>query len=77
MREYSARALFLKLAGRPGALPSAGWGVPKDLLVQIYGCEPASTVLLVVPEGTREYVAGTRLLIDTAEALKRAVTKQE
>lgn len=66
VREYSARALFLKLVGRPGALPATGWGIPRDRLLEVYRCEPASAVLLVVPEGTPEYAAGTRLLIDTA-----------
>ncbi|MET4842659.1 helix-turn-helix domain-containing protein [Bradyrhizobium japonicum] len=69
--EYSARALFLKLAGRPGALAATDWGVPPDRLVQLFGCQPAAAVLLVVPEGTRDFATGTRLLIDTATLVPR------
>jgi hypothetical protein len=51
VREYSARALFLKLSSKPGGLASATWTFPKDYLSQIYECSRDSAVLLVVPEG--------------------------
>lgn len=65
VREYSPRALFLKLVGEPGALHAASWTLPKGYLVQIYGCDPATTVLVSVPEPLPRAAAGARLLIDT------------